>query len=427
MNSKLSFQASRLFYLFVILIVCNLAWGQKERVVHNFLMNGVDGFQPFSGVVADASGNLYGETEAGGVNFKGTIFELTPPANENGIWSETILYNFTGGVDGENPAYAGVFDKSGNLYGPIGGGSFNCGAIFELSPPATQGGSWSYAIIYSFSLCGGPLSSLAIDDAGTIYGTMPVGITGHGTVFALSPPSRLGGPWTEKNVYSFVGVSDGSEPEAGVTIGKHHELYGTTSGGGTSNYGTVFELTPPSEPNGLWTETTLHSFVGGNNDGANPLASVILDAKGNLYGTTVAGGPLGVGVVFELSPPAVSGDPWTETVLHIFQSSDGATLYVPLVRDRSGTLYGTTYQGGTYNRGVVFALSPPAVKGGSWTLTNLHNFSGGQLGADEGADPFAPLTLGSGGILYGTTSEGGIGNCLTGATFGCGTVFKVTQ
>ncbi len=174
--------------------------------------------------------------------------------------------------------------------------------------------------------------------------------------FAVTPKETV--------LYHFKGGSDGAIPSANLVEDSAHNLYGTTMGGGTSNRGTVFEVSPP---NTAWTEAVLYSFAGGS-DGANPRSDLIFDKAGNLYGTTLAGGGADFGTVFQLAPPATQGAPWTETVLYSFTGgSDGVNPWAGLIMDSKGNLYGTTMFGGSLGAGTVFELSPPATQGGPWT------------------------------------------------------------
>jgi uncharacterized repeat protein (TIGR03803 family) len=211
---------------------------------------------------------------------------------------------------------------------------------------------------------------------------------------------------TEKILYSFVGFTDGGNPQPGLVLDSKGNLYGTTLNGGANFEGTVFEVTPNS--NGTWTEQVIHSFSGftGTGDGALPFGGLILDAQGNLYGTTNAGGLNGGGTVFELSP-GLNGA-WTETILYAFAGgSDGFAPFAGVVFDSAGNLYGTTERGGTAGVGpntgfgVVFELSPGA--NGTWAKKNLHIFSG----ADDGAIPGSNLVVDSLGNLYGVAQTGG--------------------
>jgi uncharacterized repeat protein (TIGR03803 family) len=197
---------------------------------------------------------------------------------------------------------------------------------------------------------------LITDSSGNLYGvTLLGGAHNLGAVYRLSPPTLQGGAWTEKVLFSFSGP-DGSSPFGRLLLDKSGTLYGTTSGGGPSQAGTVFMLTP--QPGDVWTEQVLYSFSGGS-DGGSPEAGVIMDQKGSLFGTASNGGTgrLSGGVVFRLDPPMMAGSAWTETVLYSFGGSDG---FRPLSRlvPRNGALYGTTSAGGLNGTGTVFQLIP---------------------------------------------------------------------
>jgi uncharacterized repeat protein (TIGR03803 family) len=174
---------------------------------------------------------------------------------------------------------------------------------------------------------------------------------------------------SESVLYSFVGGSDGSGPMAGLIVDRSGVLYGTTRYGGgsgcTSNEGcgTVFSLTPPTVAGGVWSEAVLHSFLSGA-DGASPMAGLLAGKSGVLYGTTESGGASNAGTVFELTPPATPGGAWTENILYSFSGGiDGSQPVAALIAE-SGTLYGTTEAGGAAGLGTVFALTPPAIAGG---------------------------------------------------------------
>jgi len=416
-----------------------------EQVLHSFQYNGQDGTFPEAGLIFDAAGNLYGTTYEGGVGGEGTVVELSPQPGGN--WNTTILYNFHGGQDGAYPGSSLIFDKAGNLYGTTYFGGSNCddglgcGTVFELSPQLGDG--WSETILYRFQ--GGldgevPGNSLVFDAAGNLYGTSAFGgnapqchHNGCGTVFELSP--QAGGIWVETVLYTFQANPDGAEPDGGLIFDKAGNLYGTTLEGGVygcpvyPGCGTVFELFPQS--GGAWAETVLYSFQG-SPDGANPLADVIFDTAGNLYGTTALGGSAkcisnseGCGTVFELSPQ--SGGGWSEIVLHRFQAAnpqDGKHPQAGLTFDALGNLYGTTADGGTGTNcnglgcGTVFRLSPNS--NGHWT-EKLFSFNHG-----DGFGPVAAATFDMAGNLYGTTAKGG--SDTAGCTpEGCGTVFEITR
>ena len=228
-----------------------------------------------------------------------------------------------------------------------------------------------------------------------------------------------------KSLYSFKGKPDGARAQAGVVISKNGGLYGTTEFGGTSNAGTVFKLTPPASPGGAWTETVIHDFTGGSGDGAEPGAGVVISNGGLLYGTTSVGGASNAGTVFSLTPPASHGGAWAETVLYNFTGgSDGGRPFAGVVIGSGGVLYGATYYGGNANFGTVFSLTPPTSPGGAWTESVLFGFpSRFQFG---GAYPSGSVVIGSGGVLYGTTTYGFLGSCGVVPAIGCGVLFSVT-
>jgi uncharacterized repeat protein (TIGR03803 family) len=252
-----------------------------------------------------------------------------------------------------------------------------------------------------------PQAGLIFDAAGNLYGTTSQGgSSSAGMVFELTPAG--GGTWTEKVLYSFHGGADGSSPRAGLIFDAAGNLYGTTYNGGTSFAGTVFELTPAG--GGTWTEKVLLSF-GNDVDGSNPQGELIFDGAGNLYATTKnGGGPNDAGTVFELTPGA--GGTWTEKVLWSFGTgTDGSDPFGGLIFDAAGNLYGTTSLGGTSHSGIAFELTPAG--GGTWTEKVLHTFGSGT----DGVNPQAGLTFDGAGNLYGTTNGGG--------TYNHGTVFEL--
>jgi len=390
----------------------------QEEVIYGF-SGSPDGSSPFAGLISDAKGNLYGTTSSGGAvgapyDIYGTVFELTP--GPGGTWTEKVLHSFgVTSTDGIEP-YAGlVFDAAGNLYGTTSlGGANNDGTVFELTP--ASGGTWTEKVLYSFGATSTDASqpkrgSLIFDAKGNLYGTTKFGgpnevdngggVSTGGTVFELSPGTS--GTWKEKVIYNFgASATDGANPIGGVVMDAKGNLYGTTPYGGASNSGAVFELTPTSS--GGWTEVILHSFVLNGTDGTLPAASPILDAKGNLYGTTYGGGSNqyygGFGVVYELS--SSSSGVWTEQILHSFDAvtTDGDYPYNSLVFDAAGNLYGTC-SSGLYGYGIVFQLVPAS--SGPWTENVLHFFQPNP----DGQDPYSSLLFDTQGNLYGTTSTGG--------------------
>jgi len=340
----------------------------------------LDAGSPLAGVAIGTGGLVYGTTSGGGASNAGTVFSLKAPIAPGGAWTQTVLYSFTGGNDGTGPAGLAI-GKSGVLYGTTsGGGTSNAGTAFSLTPPKAPGGSWTQAVLYSFTggNDGAGPAGLAIGTSGELYGTTSGGGTPNaGTVFSLKAPTAPGGSWTQTVLYSFTGGNDGTGP-AGVAIGKGNVLYGATSGGGTSNAGTVFSLTPPTAPGGAWTQAVLYSFTGGN-DGAGP-AGVAIGTSGVLYGTTSGGGTPNAGTVFSLTGPTVPGGAWTQTVLYSFTGGNDGTGPAGVAIGKGHVLYGATSGGGASNAGTVFSLTPPKVAGGAWTQAVLYSFTGGSNG-----------------------------------------------
>jgi uncharacterized repeat protein (TIGR03803 family) len=441
-------------------------WTEKVLFTSNGLFYG--------GLIFDTAGNLYGTIENGGSSGCspgcGSVFELSPGSTG---WTENTLYNFTGGPDGAYPVASLLFDSNGNLYttaftGANAGCVFDftgCGAVVKLTP--SSGGKWVLAASYDFSSPqDGSFSyaNLISDASGNLYGTTEYGGTGQcygnsdpgcGTVFELSPTSN--GTWKRKVLYSFTDSNgDGAYPIAGLTFDSTGNLYGTTQYGGNGNHGTVFELA--TAPKGKWLETVIYAFNA--NEGFGPAAGLTFDKQGRLYGTTELGGNGSGGDVFQLVRTRAGGwqenvlysfnqgyprgalvldkkgnlygttldtafrlshgsSGWTETALHTFSGNDGLYLMAGLTFDEEGSLYGTTVQGGIYNAGVVFRLTPGL--GDVWTETVLYNFIGVN---GDGAYPGSSLIFDSSGNLFGTNTVGGIdgGGC---GGLGCGTAFEL--
>jgi uncharacterized repeat protein (TIGR03803 family) len=360
----------------------------KEKVLYSF--------GPHSGVVGpthslsfDAFGNLYSTTYMGGIYGGGTVWELMHKTG--GGWSERILYSFLGGSNGDGafPDAGVIVDAAGNLYGTTYEGGFNgAGTVFELTHKRDK-----EKLLYSFcSVSGCPdgcysEGGLLRDKVGNLYGTTAgCGASGYGTVFELSENG------SETVLHSFAGgSSDGAYPElTSLLMDTKGNLYGVTDAGGSSNLGVVYKLSR----NGKL--TVLHSFAGGSTDGCNPDGTLAMDRHGNLYGTTTACGSSGDGIVWKVSQKG------SESVLHNFTGgSDGADPYGGVVIDMKGNLYGTTFNGGDYSAGTVFEVTPKA--GGGWTEKLLHSFGK----AKDGASPYAGLTFDVSGNLYGTTYKGG--------------------
>jgi hypothetical protein len=341
------------------------------------------------------------------------------------------LHRFVGPAEGENPAGSLIFDKAGNLYGTTeyGGVSGYYGTVFRLTRPSKAGEPWIDTPLYTFQNRGDgarPTDSLIFDSSGNLYGTTSdSNAGGYGEIFELSPPAGKGGAWTEKVLYSFQGGTDGAYPYGGLVSDPDGNLYGSTES-------SVFELSPPVVEGGAWTFALLHDFVCCTSDGWNSVAGLVRDPAGNLYGSTEWGGAysglycdyLGCGTVFEVSPPAAPGDPWTETVLYRFGGEpDGLNPFSGLALDQAGNLYGTTYGGGSLGGGTAFQLAAPAQPGGAWTKTTLHNFN---YNSNDGAVPLGTMIFDKAGNLYGTTEFGGNGCYFNTTPYGCGTVFELT-
>ena len=288
------------------------AKGWTEKTLHNF-GSGKDGWGLSAGVVFDSSGNLYGTTDEGGANGTGIVFKLTPDGN--GQWKETIIHTFAK-FQGTNSVSGLILDGSGNLYGTTalgegtGCGNSGCGAVFELS--ASGNGQWTYKVLHAFSgKDGANPYAVVFNAAGNLYGTTYYGgnlacnpPSGCGVVYELSPGA--GGKWTEKVLRSFYNTPRYSTSQ--LVFDKSGNLYGTTAGGGPGcgggGCGTVFKLTPTG--NGAWGYSLVHYFREHPADGNFPRSGVVLDAQGNLYGTTYQGGSgiwnVGCGTIYEITP-----------------------------------------------------------------------------------------------------------------------------
>ena len=305
-----------------------------ETVLYSFA-GSPDGAYPYAGLLHDAAGNLYGTTKAGGVSGYGTVFKL----DANG--TESVLHSFGGGTDGASP-YAGVIrDAVGNLYGTTSGGQPDSryGTVFTIDSSGTE------TVLYGFTSTsdgGNPGGILARDGAGNLYGTAGSGgVRDSGLVFKLDTEG------IESALYTFSGKNgDPIGPSSGLIRDDQGNFYGTSIAGGTHRNGTVYRVNTKGR------ETVLYSFAGGS-DGAGPSGELVLDSKGRLYGTTVAGGAANFGTVFMLSGIG------KEKVLYTFTGgADGGRPVAGLVRDAAGNLYGSASRGGKTNHGVIFKIKP---------------------------------------------------------------------
>ncbi|MGA9353240.1 MAG: choice-of-anchor tandem repeat GloVer-containing protein [Terriglobales bacterium] len=348
--------------------------------------------------------------------------------------SYTNIYNFQ--PETSTPLGPLVADSAGNFYGVAAGpgaetGS-NTGIVFELSPPAKKGGSWTVTTIFTFngtSDGNSPQSGLAIDSKGNLYGTTYDGGSGTcllgnsnigcGLIYELS---QSGGSWSETVLYNFQGGKDGRNPNlAPLTFDAEGNLYGVTNLGGGSGCsatlkvgcGVLFKLTPPAEGGASWTEKVLHRFA--KKTGTYPYGN-LLYLNGNLYGTTSGGGADGYGTAYEST---VKGK---VTVINNFTGASGGYNPAGLAADASGNLYGFALSGGPANYGLVYELTP---SGTSWTENVLYNFTG----HGDGGTPVGAPILDSSGNIYGNTQAGGdIFDCTyTEQQDGCGVVFEVAN
>lgn len=353
---------------------------------------GSDGELPGWGLIRDSAGNLYGTTSYGGTLGAGTIYKLSKSG-------KTVLYNFPGGQRGASPAGL-LRDGPSYLYGTTGAGGnlacnngSGCGIVFKLSATGKE------TVLHSFADSttdgGYPSPNLARDSSGNLYGaTFLGGASNVGTIFEMDTAGAM------TVLYSFTGGNggpDGASPNS-VIRDSAGNLYGTTVGGGPQSAGTVFKV------DSVGAETVLYAFTGGNGgtDGRYPMGGLVRDAAGNLYGTTQIGGTANAGTIFKVDPTG------KETVLHNFgQPGDGAYPQSGMTRDAAGNLYGNTSSGGTFGDGVVFKYDTAGNE------TVLHSFGG----VGDGQYPVGNLTLDTAGHIYGVTQKGGAA--------GWGTVFVI--
>jgi uncharacterized repeat protein (TIGR03803 family) len=409
----------------------------------------VDGAFPFSNLIGDASGAIFGTVSVGGGRGEwqdcsgqgcGAVFKLTPGPSG---YTETIVYGFAGPLnhDGTTPHDGVIEDANGSLYGTAADGGSKkpsgsgCGIVFKLTP---AGSRYTERILYRFK--GGndgcePYAGLVADSQGNLFGTTIAGggspncTSGCGTVFELRP---AGERYRERVLLAF-DLTNGAVPYAGLIIDSKGVLYGTTSGGGDgcqqSNCGVVFSLSPRrAGGHASYAERVLYAFRGGS-DGSGPLAAPMEDAGGALYGTTTAGGGTacnsnrGCGTAYRLTPV---GSGYAETVIYSFsppgKPEDGFFPESTLVVGKNGALYGTTLGGGSgplCHCGTVFKLvSTPH----GYVERIVHSFHGKR----DGAFPFSGLLVKADGSLLGTTEHGGNGANKTCGFYGCGVVFDVT-
>jgi uncharacterized repeat protein (TIGR03803 family) len=379
---------------------------RREHVIYGFSGNR-DGGYPDGDLVVDSAGNIYGTTVEGGKFDSGAVFKLTPSGNS---WAETVLYSFTSGADGGQP-YGGVtLDARGNLYGTaVIGGDFTgencvedgCGVVFKLTH---SGGKWTETVIHSFTGGSdgyGPGSGLTFDQQGNLYGMTPTGgADGFGDIYQLSPGQNV--KWRLKVIHTFTGGEDGGTGSAGRLIfDGAGNLYGVATVGGANGAGTAYKLTLNSD--GKWRLKTLYAFKG-EPDAGFPYGGLVLDASGNLYGTSYYDGANDVGAVYRL---ARRNGVWTETVLYSFKGNeDGSGPISTLVFDAAGDLYGTTSEGGAAgcSCGTIFKLTPGGH--GNWKTSVPYRFKG----VPDSGFAYNGMATDAAGNFYGTTVRGGADN-----------------
>jgi uncharacterized repeat protein (TIGR03803 family) len=382
--------------------VSQRAAAQTPTVLHAF--TGPDGINPILGVTFDSAGDLYGAASGGGSSNNGTVYELTP--GKSGSWTEKTLLSFNG-KSGSTPVCPVVFDSKGNLYGTTKlGGANGVGVVYELSPSSS--GKWTETVVHNFGGSGDgayPVGAILVDSAGNIFGTTEGGgaygdgteIQG-GTVFEVSPKS--GGGWSESALHSFGNGTDGNQPKGGVILDSKGNAYGTTFKGGTHGQGTVFELS--ASGGGEYTESVIHNFNTGRSEGdaANPAAGLTFDSAGNLYGGSTAGFDSAIGegggTVYKLAPQ--SGGTWKESVIVSLGSDQfREAIYSNLIRDSAGHIYGATLESGS--------SSMFETQGGSnyKFITAFTGSAGTRLAVGS-------LQMDSSGNLYGAAQAGGGNN-----------------
>ena len=367
-------------------------------VIYSF-EGGADGEYADTDLVRDASGNLFGTTVQGGDHGSGTVWELHP--NGDGTWTHTVLYSFTGGVDGGEPYKGVTLDASGNLYGTAvtgggGGCEGGCGVAYRLT---NGGGTWTQSVIHTFTGgddSSGPGAGLTIDDSGNIYGMAPTGGKFFaGTIFEMQPAK--GGTYKFKVIHAFTGGKDGIGGSAGRLVPRDGELFGAATAGGVNGAGTIYQLSPTGR--GKWKFKTLYAFRG-SLDAGFPYGGLAFDALGNIFGTTYYDGANDVGAVYELSQK--NNGMWKERVLYSFDGgSDGNGSIANVNFDTDGNMYGTTSEGGSDGDGVIFRLAPG--RKNSWTESIAHNFAG----PPDGAYAYNGMVGDGANNFFGATVHGG--------------------
>ena len=390
-------RAKAIIYILLVfalmLVTARNADGTTQKVLYSFT-GGVDGGDPYAGVILDSAGNLYGVTEHGGLYGRGTVFKLAP--SQNG-WTETVLYNFTGGTDGAEPIGGLTWSEYGELYGTASAGgdpASGCGTVFNL---------WntSLTVVHTFKGSGdgcSPGAVLYYISGGGIWGTTVYGGSrGYGAAFVIDSDGNYA-------VDSFSG-SNGQNPWGGI----NQWGYGVTFEGGRTTHGKLYQVIWPSSfkiIRGFGTTSTVGYHPMGE------LLAVTINGVRTMYGVTYSGAAGGGGAVYRMTEDPVKQH-WATKVLHAFSGPDGEGPGSGVIRDAAGNIYGTTMYGGADPgfAGTVFKLSPGLKN--KWVHTVLYNFSGG----NDGGVVTSGVVMDAAGNLYGTTSEGGL--------YGQGVVYQI--
>lgn len=353
------------------------------------------GYGPWSGVIADNQGRLFGSNPSGGNGSCdggagcGTIYALNPPAKGGTSWKLQVLYNFQNQGDGWFPTAPVTLGPRDSLFGYPTAGSY--GTVFQLVRPPQGSKAWAYNVLYTFTngTDGNLLDVIAplVWRGKALYGIASggsdgCGQTGCGSVFRLTPPQSGAGSWIEKTLFSFTGGTIGGEPVSIIPSGRGESLYVASDYGN----GAVVEIAPAGH--GKWTETVLTTFNGGN-DGNNP-SNLVLGADGTIYGIANRNGT--GGLAFQLTQ---SNGTWTRT--NIADISFHGYGPQSLALGANGTLIGVVEGDFDFFAGNVFQLTS---SGGTWSVKQLWNFNHGPDRNPEGA------VMGSGGHLYGTLFGG---------------------
>jgi uncharacterized repeat protein (TIGR03803 family) len=381
-----------------ILLLANATFSlaQSGATIYQFA-GGLDGQQPLGTVVFDSLGSLYGVTSGGGAHSYGTAYKLSPPAEPGAPWIKEVLYNFTNGADGGYPFTTLVFDKTGSLYGvnDTGGdltqcSGYGCGTIFQLTPPTLPGDSWTETTIYTFENELGRIG-LTWDAEGALYTAAVSWTINAAYIFKLSPPQAMGGAWT-KTVLSSVS-STNIVPN--LVFDAKGALYGAV-------WSSIFKLSPPTGPGAGWTFRYIYNFPYPT---TNPYAGPVFDkSTGHLFGTVPYGGlndcnHNSCGVVYEL---AESGGVWHQENIYDFKGeSDGFFPMAAVTFDSTGALF-TTSSIRTGGAGSVIRLKP-STQNGTWTENTLWKVTGAEYGEPNDAVVLHDESL------FGTTSGGGSG------------------